>query len=262
MLAPLAVLKESGWLRTGFNCLFITIVSSPSSISVRPFLWVSECWRLKSTSVSVCFRGISRLPSAFVFLRWFKLAHISIQVCTFHDGCKQRIDQQIFNRKSISRKITHPQSWKLQAKLTGEKLKGWSNSREKTNSRLQSNKSKSTFFLLLDGSKIFSLLPTYEKSKLFSGFSTFQTFQESMARRDSLSLSATLKSTSVSVCFRGISRLPSAFGTFDILPYFIWVYLISDINSGTKHFLNKAAMMFFFFHFWKWAKALIQKNWI
>jgi len=34
---------------------------------------------LESTSVSVCFRGISRLPSAFVFLRWFKLAHISIQ---------------------------------------------------------------------------------------------------------------------------------------------------------------------------------------
>jgi len=60
------------------------------------------------------------------------------QVCTFHDGCKQGIDQQIFNRKSISRKITHPQSWKLQAKLTGEKLKSWSNSREKTNSRLQS----------------------------------------------------------------------------------------------------------------------------
>ena len=47
-----------------------------------------------------------------------------IQVCTFHDGCKQGIDQQIFNRKSISRKITHSQSWKLQAKLTGEKLKG------------------------------------------------------------------------------------------------------------------------------------------
>jgi len=28
----------------------------------------------------------------------------SVQVCTFHDGCKQAIDQQIFNRKSISRK--------------------------------------------------------------------------------------------------------------------------------------------------------------
>jgi len=33
-----------------------------------------------------------------------------IQVRTFRDGCKQGIDQQIFNRKSISRKITHPQS--------------------------------------------------------------------------------------------------------------------------------------------------------
>jgi len=66
---------------------------------------------LKSTSVSVGFRGISQLPSAFVFLRWFKLAHISIQVCTFHDGCKQGIDQQIFNRKSISRKIMHSQSY-------------------------------------------------------------------------------------------------------------------------------------------------------
>ena len=55
----------------------------------------------------------------------------SSSLCTFHDGCKQGIDQQVFNRKSISRKITHPKSWKLQAKLTGEKLKGWSNSREK-----------------------------------------------------------------------------------------------------------------------------------
>jgi len=93
---------------------------------------------LKSSSVSVCFQGISQLPSAFVFLWWFKLAHIYIQVCTFHDGCKQGIDQQIFNRKSLSRKITHPQYWKLQSKLPGEKLKGWNNSRKKTNSRLQS----------------------------------------------------------------------------------------------------------------------------
>jgi len=34
----------------------------------------------------------------------------SSTVCIFHDECKQGIDQQIFNRKSISRKITHPQS--------------------------------------------------------------------------------------------------------------------------------------------------------
>jgi len=41
---------------------------------------------------------------------WGENVHCSItlrkQVCTFHDGCKQGIDQQIFNRKSISRKIT------------------------------------------------------------------------------------------------------------------------------------------------------------
>ena len=30
--------------------------------------------------------------------------HGLVQVCTFHDGYKQEIDQQIFNRKSISRK--------------------------------------------------------------------------------------------------------------------------------------------------------------
>jgi len=53
------------------------------------------------------------------------------KVCTFHDECKQGVDQQSFNRKSISRIITHPQSRKFQAKLTGEKLNGWSNNREK-----------------------------------------------------------------------------------------------------------------------------------
>jgi len=30
------------------------------------------------------------------------------KVSTFQDGCKQGIGQQPFNRKSISRKITHP----------------------------------------------------------------------------------------------------------------------------------------------------------
>jgi len=60
---------------------------------------------LKITGVSACFRGISRLPSAFVFLRWFKLAHISIQVCTSHGGCKQGIDQLIFNRNRFHVKL-------------------------------------------------------------------------------------------------------------------------------------------------------------
>ena len=33
---------------------------------------------------------------------------LKIPICTFHDGCKQGIVQQMFNRKWISRKITHP----------------------------------------------------------------------------------------------------------------------------------------------------------
>jgi len=67
---------------------------------------------LQSTSVSVCFRGISRLPSAFVFLRWFKLAHISIQVCTFHDGCKQW-----FKRHSQHNRISDEPPGKEKIKL-------------------------------------------------------------------------------------------------------------------------------------------------
>ena len=37
------------------------------------------------------------------------IVKLLFSVCTFHDGCKQGINQQIFNRKSISRKITYPQ---------------------------------------------------------------------------------------------------------------------------------------------------------
>ena len=95
------------FVEKGFQT-FLIFLSCPLQLKIL-FLY-HPLTTLKSTSVSVCFRGISRLPSAFVFLRWFKFAHISIQVCTFHYGCKQGIDQQIFNRKSISRKITHPQS--------------------------------------------------------------------------------------------------------------------------------------------------------
>ena len=94
---------HSNFCRYGKSCSLLTPCILSKTTTVR--------WALRRSKV---------------WLRWL------IQVSTFHDGCKQGIDQQIFNRKSISRKITHPRSWKLQAKLTGEKLKGWSNSREKT----------------------------------------------------------------------------------------------------------------------------------
>ena len=69
--------------------------------------------------------------SAYIFLRWFKLAHICIQVSTLHDGCKQGIDQKIIgNRFHVNVRILSPEnckqssrvsSWK--AKVTAEKNK-------------------------------------------------------------------------------------------------------------------------------------------
>jgi len=58
-------------------------------------------------------RGISWPDSAFIFLRWFKLAHICIQVTTLHMWNRQGIYLQNFNRKSISRNTTHRQSLNL-----------------------------------------------------------------------------------------------------------------------------------------------------
>ena len=54
------------------------------------------------------FSGVSAY-SILHALSLLVVGYVYEQVCTFHDGCKQGIDQQIFNRKSISRKITHPQ---------------------------------------------------------------------------------------------------------------------------------------------------------
>jgi len=66
-------------------------------ISVRDLQKSNSQIPVKSTRSSVRIRGISWLRSAFIFLRWFKLAHIYIQICTLHNGGKQGIDQQIFN---------------------------------------------------------------------------------------------------------------------------------------------------------------------
>jgi len=50
-----------------------------------------------------------KLRMLFIKMAYVAILICVIQVCTLHDGCKQGIDQQSFNRKSISRKITHPQ---------------------------------------------------------------------------------------------------------------------------------------------------------
>jgi len=90
-----------------------------------PFEWnVIWCWCKWCSQGKVCrkfrvFFEKFRIRNAHfcTLLGLYTDGHTWWLICTFHDGCKQGIDQQIFNRKSISRKITHPQSWKLQAKL-------------------------------------------------------------------------------------------------------------------------------------------------
>jgi len=54
-----------------------------------------------------CFRGISRLGSAFIFLWWFKLAHICIQVTSLHKWKKQGINHKflIGNRFHVTLRI-------------------------------------------------------------------------------------------------------------------------------------------------------------
>jgi len=41
---------------------------------------------VKRSRFAVRFRGISRLRSAFIFLRWFKLAYICVQISALHKG--------------------------------------------------------------------------------------------------------------------------------------------------------------------------------
>jgi len=67
--------------------------------------------QLNTLDFCVLSKNQPTICSAVIFLRRFKLAHIHIQVIgyTLHNGVTQGIDRQIFNRKSISGKITHPQ---------------------------------------------------------------------------------------------------------------------------------------------------------
>ena len=95
-----------------------TIVSDKVNYrGTRSYTCVMDERSAKSGDMVPGCRQWARFPSKqFRIASWpicnvpWNLHANSLQVCTFHDGCKQGINQQIFNRKSISRKITHPQS--------------------------------------------------------------------------------------------------------------------------------------------------------
>jgi len=72
---------------------------------------LSDSASIKSSRFAVTFRGISQMDSAFFFLRWFKLAHICIQVTSL-----QKVDKQanlsstflIGNRLHATLRISSP----------------------------------------------------------------------------------------------------------------------------------------------------------
>ena len=76
-------------------------------------LEMEKNWLLKSSGFPVSFQGISRLRSAFIFLRWFKVAYICIQVTAPHMWDKQSIYGKTFDRKLILRNTTHCQCLNL-----------------------------------------------------------------------------------------------------------------------------------------------------
>ena len=114
-----------------YYCLFTPLIYGCWSSRTFRSWWIAHSTQCQRRGCNSNSRALYLSQCSAVVGRHQLFIHHSrhcehIQECTFHDGWKQGIDQQIFNRKSIPRKITHPQSWKLQAKLTGEKLKGWS----------------------------------------------------------------------------------------------------------------------------------------
>jgi len=83
----------------------------------------------KRSRFSVSFRGISRLSSAFIFLRWFKPARICIQVTSSHTGEKfESISKFFKNRKLISRITTHRQSYLNKIVGLNKRSVTWNNS--------------------------------------------------------------------------------------------------------------------------------------
>jgi len=83
------------WANVCFSAHAIAqICEHTTSDAFREVKGLCNTYTNKSSTFSVGFRGISRLGSAFVFLRWFKLAHICIQVTSLNKWNKQGINHK------------------------------------------------------------------------------------------------------------------------------------------------------------------------
>ena len=77
--------------------LYATVKSCMDSLTQQYWLQTSfsrsQIKTFKCSRFSVRFRGISRLGSAFIFLRWFQFAHMCIQVDSLHRWNKESISK-------------------------------------------------------------------------------------------------------------------------------------------------------------------------
>jgi len=76
--------------QTQFCVSFITLWSENGSFQT------TQSSQFLNLMFTVNFRGISRLGSTFIFLRWFQLSHICIQVTSLHKGDTSEWIDRIF----------------------------------------------------------------------------------------------------------------------------------------------------------------------
>jgi len=69
---------------------------SPTMFSAKSMILLERQYINKSSRFSIGFREIIQLGSANICLRWFKLAHICIQVTSLHRWKKQQINRKVF----------------------------------------------------------------------------------------------------------------------------------------------------------------------
>jgi len=93
------------------NCSSVSGSFLSEAIPLRIIYWY-ELWSAPNNSSLKTYQTLPQLfsvTSRHCLLEKFNFCDYNV-LCILHDECKQGIDQQIFDAKSISRKITHPQS--------------------------------------------------------------------------------------------------------------------------------------------------------
>ena len=97
------------WFLTPY--LFTRQFSCIRFLPVRKSKKHANSEQVKAQGFYLGFRGISRLGSAFFFLRCFKLAHICIQVTSLHKCNKQEINHRFLSLAYFTWGVKLRESW-------------------------------------------------------------------------------------------------------------------------------------------------------